>query len=125
MNMVNATRSPSCMWPGHDLARADEHHDARPPRPSAAVADRPISEVAVSVCRMLSRIRCTPPAKTSASRALRVVSLDDAHAAQRFGEPSGDLGSDLAALAEDRADIAERLEQQRADHHHDSTAPCR
>ena len=35
---------------------------------------------------------------------LRVVALDDAHAAQRLGEPASDLGVDLAALAKDGAD---------------------
>ena len=30
------------------------------------------------------------------------VRLDDADAAERFGEPAGDLGVDLAALAEQR-----------------------
>ena len=33
-----------------------------------------------------------------------VIALDDAHAAQRLGEAAGDLGVDLAALAEDGAD---------------------
>ena len=42
---------------------------------------------------------------------LGVVALDHAHAAQRFGEASGDLGVDAAALAEDGADGAEGLLQ--------------
>ena len=33
---------------------------------------------------------------------LRGVALDDADAAERFGEPAGDLRVDLAALAEQR-----------------------
>ena len=40
---------------------------------------------------------------------LRGVGLDDADAAERFGEPAGDLGVDLAALAEQRPQRAERV----------------
>ena len=40
-----------------------------------------------------------------------VVALDDAHAAERFGEAAGDFGVDLAALAEDGADGLEGLLQ--------------
>ena len=36
------------------------------------------------------------------------VGLDDADAAERFGEPAGDLGVDLAALAEQRPQARER-----------------
>ena len=36
------------------------------------------------------------------------VGLDDADAAERFGEPAGDLGVDLAALAEQRPQPLER-----------------
>ena len=35
-----------------------------------------------------------------------VIALDDAHAGQRFGEAAGDFGGDLAALAENGADVA-------------------
>ncbi len=38
-----------------------------------------------------------------------MIALHDAHAAERFGEASGDLGVDLAALPENRADFRERL----------------
>ena len=40
-----------------------------------------------------------------------VISLDHAHAAQRFREPARDLGIDLAALAENRPDGREGLVQ--------------
>ena len=39
---------------------------------------------------------------------LRRVGFDDAHAAERLGEPAGDLRVDLAALAEERAQLLER-----------------
>jgi hypothetical protein len=40
-----------------------------------------------------------------------VVALDDADAAERFGEAAGDFGVDLGALAEDGADGLEGLLQ--------------
>ena len=40
-----------------------------------------------------------------------VVSLDDADAAQRFGQPAGDFGVDLAAFAKDGADDPEGVLQ--------------
>jgi hypothetical protein len=40
-----------------------------------------------------------------------VVALDDAHAAQRFGEPAGDFGVDLASFAEDWTDNPEGVLQ--------------
>src|ERR1017187_2459312 len=36
-----------------------------------------------------------------------VIAFDDAHARQRLGQTAGDIGVDLAALAEDGADLAE------------------
>ena len=44
-----------------------------------------------------------------------VVSLDDADSAEGFGEASGDLGVDFAALAEDGADGFEGLAQDDAE----------
>ena len=40
---------------------------------------------------------------------LRGIRLDDADAAERFGETAGDLGVDLAALAEQRSQPLERV----------------
>ena len=40
---------------------------------------------------------------------LRGVGLDDADAAERLGQPAGDLGVDLAALAEQRPQPLERV----------------
>src|SRR5271165_6319411 len=42
---------------------------------------------------------------------LGMVTLDDAHATERFGEASGNLGGDFAALAEDGADGLEGVLQ--------------
>ena len=50
---------------------------------------------------------------------LRRVGLDDADAAERFGEPAGHLGVDLAALAEQRPQALERRRHaaaERAEH---------
>ena len=51
-----------------------------------------------------------------------VIALDDAHAAQRLGQPAGNLGVDLAALAEDGANHLEAVlqdEDERAHHGED------
>ncbi len=40
-----------------------------------------------------------------------MIALDDAHAAQRLGQPAGDLGVDPAAFAEDGADDIEGVPQ--------------
>ena len=44
-----------------------------------------------------------------------VIALDDADAAERFGEAAGDLGVDLGALAEDGANGLEGLLQDEAE----------
>ena len=50
---------------------------------------------------------------------LRVVALDHAHAAQRFGQPPRNLGVQFAARAEDGADGAERAPQKHNEHAQD------
>ena len=82
--------------------------------PISTVAESDISDIAVRLFITLSSSRCTPPANTFASRVFGVIALDDAHAAQRFRQPAGDFGVDLAALAEDGADGLERLAQDAA-----------
>ena len=42
-----------------------------------------------------------------------VITLDDADAAQGFGQAAGDFGVDFAALAEDGADFTERFARAR------------
>ena len=78
-----------------------------PTMPMRAVADRLISEMAVS-----ERITFCEQALDAAGEdfgllGFGVIPLDDANAGQRFGEAAGDVGVDLAALAEDRADTRE------------------
>ncbi len=51
--------------------------------------------------------------------ALGVVALHHPYAAQRLGKSPGDLGIDLAALAEDRPHDAQRLLQQRGEENDD------
>ena len=84
---------------------------AAPTTPSRTLAERPISEVAVSVRMTLSSNRRTPPAKIVSFALFRVVSLDHPNAAQRFREPPCHLGVDLAALAENGPDRREGLVQ--------------
>ena len=50
------------------------------------------------------------------------VGLDDADAAERFGEPAGDLGVDLAALAEERPQPLERRRHAAAERAEDRRA---
>ena len=73
------------------------------------MAERLISEMAVSDFSTLSSSRCTPPRKTLLLALFGVIALHDAHAAQRFGQPAGDFGVDFAALAEDGPDVREGL----------------
>ncbi len=49
-----------------------------------------------------------------------VVALDDADAAERFGESAGDLGVDFGALAEDGSDGFEGLLQDEAEDEEDA-----
>jgi hypothetical protein len=81
---------------------------AAPTTPSRTLAESPISDVAVSVRMTLSSNRALH-GKNLLFALFRVISLDHPHAAQRFGEPPGHLGVDLATLAENRADVAKAL----------------
>ena len=75
-----------------------------------------MSDCAVSELMTLSSRRSTPAAKTLASLLFGVIALDDADAAERFGEAAGDFGVDLGALAEDGADGLEgRLQDEAED----------
>src|ERR1019366_2986857 len=46
-----------------------------------------------------------------------MIALDYSHAGQRLGETAGDVGGDFAALAEDRADLAEGLAEAEREYH--------
>ena len=95
---------------GEDLARAQVHHGgAHQPHQhgggkahqrDGGQAAQHIVEQALDAAREDARLL-----------GLGVISLHHAHAGQRLGEPAGDLGVDLAALAEDRPDAPERLAQ--------------
>ena len=54
---------------------------------------------------------------------LGVIALDDAHAAQRLGQAAGDLGIDLAALAEDGANDPEAVLQDDDEYAHHARRP--
>ena len=47
-----------------------------------------------------------------------MIALDDAHAAQRLGQPAGNLGVDLAPLAEDGANHLEAILQNKDERAH-------
>ena len=66
-NAMNVIKSPSVMWFAA-ICRAPTYHTIAPTIPISTVADRLISDIAVSDLITLSSSRCTPPAKTSASR---------------------------------------------------------
>ena len=50
-----------------------------------------MTEIAVSVLRMLSSRRCTPVAEHGCLARLGVIALDDTHAAERFGQTARNL----------------------------------
>ena len=94
-------KSPIVICPARIADAADQHHrDAdgadhqrreRGDRRHAGQRLRDVAEQAVRALREHELLAL-----------LGGVRLDDAHAAERFGEPAGDLGVDLAALAEQR-----------------------
>ena len=79
--------------------------------PISTVAERLMSDMAVSVFMTLSSRRCTPLGEDFCFARFGVIALDHAHAAERFGEAAGDFGIDFAALAEDGANGFEGLAQ--------------
>ena len=82
-----------------------------PTTPISRLAERLITDVAVSVRITLSSRRRTPPAKTCFFALLGVIALDDANAAERLRQAAGHLGVDFAALPENGPDGAECLVQ--------------
>ena len=86
-----------------------------PTKPRTAVEASDMRDCAVSEEMTFWRRRLAPAAKTLASLCFGVVALDDADAAEGFGEAAGDLGVDLGALAEDGADGLEGLLQDEAE----------
>ena len=101
MKKMYITKSPSVIAPGQDVVAAEPHHQhadhaddhraAGGGRRDAGhrlgdVAEQPVGAVGEDDLLAL----------------LGGVALDDADAAERLGQPAGDLGVDLAALAEQR-----------------------
>ena len=93
---------------GEDLARADEHHhraDDAHQHGGRKAHERHGGERLQHVVEQA----LDAAGEDGGLALLGVIALDDAHAAQRFRQAAGDLGVDLAALAEDRPDLGERL----------------
>ena len=81
-----------------------EVHDEGADDAEDGVEASAIRDCAVRELMTLSRRRLDPGGEDVGLALLGVVALDDADAAEGFGEAAGDLGVDLGALAEDGAD---------------------
>ena len=99
--------------------RAPIYITVPPTTPISMVAERLIKEMAVSELHDVVQQALHAGGEDARLAGLGMIALDDAHAGQRLGEPAGDLGVDLAALAEDRADLAEGLGQAERGHDHE------
>ena len=97
--------------------RAPRYITVPPTMPISIVAERVISEMAVSELHHVVEQALHAAAEDARLSRFGVVALDHAHAGQRFGEAAGDLGVDLAALAENRPDLAEGGAQPQREHH--------
>ncbi len=89
------------------ICRAPTYITMAPTKPISTVAERLISEMAVRLRMHVIEQALDAAGEYASLLGLGVIALDDAHAGQRFGEAAGDFGSDLAALAENGADVAE------------------
>ncbi len=85
-----------------------------PTTPRTAVEASDMRDCAVMEEMTFWRRRLTPGGEDVGLALFGVVALDDADAAERFGEAAGDLGVDLGALAEDGADGLEGALQNEA-----------
>ena len=79
------------------------------------MAERHISDIAVRAAHDVVEQALHAAGENRRFALFGVIALDHAHAAERFGEPAGDLGVDLAALAEDRPNGLEGLVQSEAE----------
>ena len=73
-------------------------------RPSTVVDAEPSTLVMVSDFITFCKKPLHAAGKDGGLALFGVIALDDAHAAERFGQAAGDFGVDFAALAEDGAD---------------------
>ncbi len=98
------------MAPAGDLARAHEHdhgaHDAHQHRRREAHQGRGGQTLENVIEQPLHAF-----AEDLFFARFGMVTLHDAHAAERFGETAGDFGVDFASLAENRPDSGEGFAQ--------------
>ena len=87
--------------------RAPIYITVPPTTPITMVAERVIREMAVSELHDVVQQALHAGGEDARLAGLGMVAFDDADARQGLGEAAGDLGGDLAALAENRADLAE------------------
>ena len=100
-------KSPSVICPAR-MARPPTTIMMTPMTPTTTVENAVIADTPVIDCAMLRNSRLTPLREDELLALLRGVGLDDPDAAERFVQPAGDLGVDLAALAEERPQPLER-----------------
>ena len=108
MKKMYMTKSPSVIVPAR-IARPPTTIITTPIAPMTTVAERPsTADTPVIDLRDVAEQLVRAAREDDLLALLGRVRLDDADAAERFGEPAGHLGVDLAALAEERAQPAER-----------------
>ena len=100
-------RSPIVICAGADRRAADSM-TAMPMAPMTRPEKAPIADTPVSDLRDVAKQPVRALGEDELLALLRRVGLDDPDAAERFGEPAGDLRVDLAALAEERPQALER-----------------
>ena len=101
------TKSPIVIVPGTDRRAADQHHrdaDGADDQPREGAERRHTGQRLRDVSEQPVRAL----GEDELFAFLRRIGLDDADAAEGFGEAAGHLGVDLAALAEERTQALER-----------------
>ena len=94
---------------GQNLVPAKHACDGAPTIPSSIVETSPITRIAVKDFITLSSKPLHSDGKHARLAVLCVIALDHPHSAKRLCKPSRDLGVDLAAFTEDRANRFKRL----------------
>ena len=101
-------RSPSVICPLR-IARPPTMIMITPMTPTMTVESADVADMPVIVFATLRSSLCAPLREDDLLALLGGVGLHDADAAERLREPAGDFRVDLAALAEDRAQVSERV----------------
>ena len=101
------TKSPSVIDPAA-IARPPMMIISTPITPTITVVAAPTADVPVIVLATFRNRRSIAVREDPLLALLGRVDLDHANAAERLAETAGDLGVDLAALAEQRAQPLER-----------------